>query len=114
MKCEVLECQNTVYQRLSIGPGTSIALCEEHFITFKKELMVEPEEGGDIVSKEKKGVLDIKLEDFDIPKPRVLPDLLQEWVVCVKPYGSLIGADDEIVSLYQRSREAVKKWGRDD
>lgn len=60
-----------------------------------------------------KPVLEIKLDGFgDIPKAGALADLLQEWVVWVKTYGSLIGTDDEIVSLYQRSREAVKKWGR--
>ena len=61
----------------------------------------------------KKPVLEIKLDGFgDIPKAGALADLLQEWVTWVKTYGSFIITDEDTVSLYQRSREAVKKWGR--
>lgn len=61
-----------------------------------------------------KPVLEIMLTGFgDIPKAGELADLLQEWVTWVKTYGSLISTDDETVSLYSRSSEAVKKWGRD-
>ena len=60
-----------------------------------------------------KAVLEVRLGKVDIPRAGVLADLLQEWVNWVKVYGSLIGSDDKIVDLYQRSREATKKWGRD-
>ena len=60
-----------------------------------------------------KPVLEIKLDGLgDIPKAVALADLLQEWVTWVKTYGSFISTDEDTVSLYQRSREAVKKWGR--
>ena len=61
----------------------------------------------------KKEVMEIQLENVDIPRARDLADLLQEWIVWVKTYGDLIGMDDKIISLYQRSREAALKWGRD-
>ena len=60
-----------------------------------------------------KAILEVRLGEVDIPRAGVLADLLQEWVTWVKTYGSLIGTDDQIVSLYQRSRDSVKKWGRD-
>jgi len=60
-----------------------------------------------------KEVLIVHLDKVDIPKAGELADLLQEWVNWVKTYGSQIGSDDQITSLYQRSRDSVKKWGRD-
>ena len=61
-----------------------------------------------------KPVLEIMLTGFgDIPKAGTLADLLQEWVTWVKTYGSLINTNEDTVSLYHRSSEAVKKWGRD-
>ena len=60
-----------------------------------------------------KEVLVVHLDKVDIPKAGELADLLQEWVTWVKTYGSQIGSDDHIVDLYQRTRKATKKWGRD-
>jgi hypothetical protein len=65
---------------------------------------------GNIMGKE---VLVVHLDKVDIPKAGELADLLQEWVTWVKVYGALLGTDDTIVDLYQRTRGAVKKWGRD-
>ena len=125
MKCEIFGCSVAVYRRLTIGPGTSTALCEDHYTEFKKELIPEnPEQGGEDMVKDNtekadfpkesgSAVLEVRLTGVDIPRAGVLADLLQEWVNWVKTYGSQIGSDDHIVDLYQRTREATKKWGRD-
>lgn len=116
MTCEIFGCQVVVHNRLSVGPGTSTALCKDHFLEFKRELLPEhPKQGGEDMVKDniEKAVLEVRLGKVDIPRAGVLADLLQEWVNWVKVYGSLIGSDDKIVDLYQRSREATKKWGRD-
>lgn len=39
--CEMFGCNQEVYNRLSIGPGTSIAVCKEHYIEFMKALLPE-------------------------------------------------------------------------
>jgi hypothetical protein len=116
VKCEVFECQSNTYRRLSIGPGTSTALCETHFTQFKKDLIPQPtQEGEDMVQNniEKKGVLEIRLTGVDIPKAGVLADLLQEWVTWTKTYGALLEDVGGINDLHQRTSEAVRKWGRD-
>ena len=116
MKCEIFGCQIYVYRRLAIGPGTSTALCEDHYTEFQKELILEnPEQGGEDMVKDntEKAVLEVRLTGVDIPRAGVLADLLQEWVTWVKTHGDLIGTDDQITSLYQRTRDSVKKWGRD-
>jgi len=125
MKCEIFGCQIYVYRRLAIGPGTSTALCEDHYTEFKKELIPEnPKQGGedmvqdntekaDFPKERGSAVLEVRLTGVDIPRAGVLADLLQEWVTWVKTHGALIGTDDQIVSLYQRTRDSVKKWGRD-
>jgi len=42
-------CSQKVHNRISIGPGTNIAVCEGHYIDFKKEL--SPESKGIIIKK---------------------------------------------------------------
>jgi len=117
VKCEIFGCQVNVYQRLSIGPGTSTALCEEHFIEFKKELMPEDLEqrGEDMVQNNgvNKGVLEIKLSNVDIPNAVVLVDLLQEWVTWTKTYYAFLEGAGGLDELLQRTTGAVRKWGRD-
>ena len=127
MKCEVFKCQNKVYRRLSVGPGTSTALCETHFVEFEKELISEdPKAGGKDMEElnasyrgvprsgvQKNGVLVVQLENVDIPRAGVLADLLQEWVDWVKQYYPVIDSDYKIMDLHKRTREAVKKWSRD-
>jgi hypothetical protein len=117
MTCEIFGCQEKVYNRLSIGPGTSTALCEKHFTEFKKELMPEyPKQGGEDMVKlntEKSGVLEVKLTGVDIPKAGILADLLQEWVTWVNTYNSLLKDVGGLNDLRERTTEAVQKWGRD-
>ena len=117
MKCEVFGCQVNVYRRINIGPGTSTALCEEHFIEFKKELMPEDLEqrGEDMVQNNgvNKGVLEIKLSNVDIPNAVVLVDLLQEWVTWTKTYYAFLEGAGGLDELLQRTTGAVRKWGRD-
>jgi len=117
VKCEVFGCQVNVYRRINIGPGTSTAVCETHFIEFTKELKPEyPNQGGGDAmpqNTEKKGVLEIRLEGVDIPKAGVLADLLQEWVTWVKTYDALLEDVGGLNDLRQRTTEAVQKWGRD-
>jgi len=117
VKCEIFGCKVDVYNRLSIGPGTSTALCEEHFLEFKKELMPEdPKQGEKKMVKnniEKKGVLEVQLTGFDIPRARDLADLLQEWATWVKTYGALLEDVGGLDDLHQRTSTAVQKWGRD-
>jgi len=116
VKCEIFGCEIATYRRLSIGPGTSTALCETHYIEFKKELM-----GEDVVQNniEKKGILEIKLDNVDIPNAIVLVDLLQEWATWIKTYGALLPSwmykEDVggLNELQQRTSEATQKWGRD-
>ena len=116
MKCEIFDCQINVYRRLTIGPGTSTALCEKHYIESQRELLPEdPKQGGKDMVKEntEKAVLEVRLGNVDIPRAGVLADMLQEWVDWVRVYGSLIGVGSELEDLYDRTKEAVKKWGRD-
>jgi len=110
VKCEIFGCEIATYRRLSIGPGTSTALCETHYIEFKKELM-----GEDVVQNniEKKGILEIKLDNVDIPNAIVLVDLLQEWATWIKTYGSLLHDVGGLNELQKRTSEAAQKWGRD-
>ena len=34
-------CEQEIYNRISIGPGTNIAVCKEHYIEFRKALAPE-------------------------------------------------------------------------
>ena len=117
MNCEIFGCLVTVFKRLSIAPGTSTALCEEHYTEFKKELIPEePKQGGDMVQDniEKDGVLEIKLTSVPyIPTAGFLADLLQEWVVWTRTYGALLEDVGGLHDLQQRTKAAVQKWGRD-
>ena len=60
-----------------------------------------------------KGVLEVRLNGVDIPRPRVLADLLQEWVTWTKTYGALLEDVGGLDDLHQRTSEAIQKWGRD-
>jgi len=115
--CEIFGCRMTSYRRLSVGPGTSTALCKAHYIEHQKELMPEdPKQGGeDMVQNniEQKGVLVVNLTDVDIPRAGILADLLQEWATWVKTYGALLEDVGGLNDLHQRTSEAAKKWGRD-
>lgn len=39
--CEMFGCEQEIYNRISIGPGTNIAVCKEHYIEFRKALAPE-------------------------------------------------------------------------
>ena len=39
--CEMFGCHQIVYNKLSIGPGTNVAVCEHHYIEFMKALAPE-------------------------------------------------------------------------
>jgi len=40
-ECEVFGCSQEIYNRISIGPGTNIAVCQEHYTEFQKALLPE-------------------------------------------------------------------------
>ena len=37
MKCALLDCEEEVYKGISLGPGTFINVCKEHYKEWKKE-----------------------------------------------------------------------------
>tara|TARA_B000000460_G_scaffold115269_1_gene80883 strand:- start:549 stop:917 length:369 start_codon:yes stop_codon:yes gene_type:complete len=114
VKCEIFGCSVTVYRRLSIGPGTSTALCEKHYTEFKRELMPEePKQGGEDMVKNNNEVLNVELRGVnDIPRARDLADILKEWHTWYHTYASLVENIGQTEDLYERTTEALKKWGR--
>lgn len=60
-------------------------------------------------------VLEVHLSGIDkIPRARDLADILKEWHTWYHTYASLIQNVGKTADLYERTTEALKKWGRVD
>ena len=57
--------------------------------------------------------LEVKLSGVEsIPRPRDLADMLKEWYTWYHTYAFLIQNVGNTEDLYERTKEALKKWGR--
>lgn len=114
MNCDMIGCKREVYNSLSLGPGTYIAACKAHYKELAEEHNIRIEGDVDMV-KNNKEVLEIKLSGVEsIPRARDLADILKEWHTWYNTYASLIQNVGNTEDLYERTTEALKKWGRVD
>ena len=54
----------------------------------------------------------VELLGIDLPKNKEWVDLVEEWYDWMDTYYCLIGYNEKLHELLDRSREALQKWGR--
>ena len=58
-------------------------------------------------------VLEVKLSGVEsIPRARDLADMLKEWYTWYHTYSALLHNVGNTDDLYERTKEALKNWGR--